>query len=85
MSMPTEVFFVVIADHWNVPGTKVSVHRTIMGATDRAIKWVNAMLADLDEDDLNFGQVATVHNWESLLTEMPADADVWIAELFMED
>lgn len=45
---PTVGVFVVIGEHFEVPGTRVTVHATKEGADKAALDLVNMMLRDTD-------------------------------------
>lgn len=72
--------YITQAEHWNIPGRHITVHRTKDGAIHAAVVRVNQMLKD---SDLEPNTNATT--WEDDLAEVQAIhgarfCDVWIDE-----
>lgn len=76
--------YVVIGEHFNVPGTVIRAYATKAGATREAVRLVNIMLTDSHSV-----HVASEKDWEDHLSNLQdehgaRDCDVAIYELEVE-
>lgn len=74
--------FVVLGEHYHVPGIVTSAHRTSGGAENKALELVNLMLKDSEQDETTDWR----HGLELLQEQHGAgDCDVVIWPLELED
>lgn len=69
-SLPERIF-VVHAEHWQESGMLASAHRTLKGATDRAVKYTNVLLSDEEFAEAD----ATAQDWEERVASLQAAHD----------